>query len=301
VSSYLSLLRGESTSVVAVELRPPRAELEAAEGMDAWIDTYHAIRSLTRHDVRVMVTDSAVGAQEENNLRHLVANLGDAVGRHKVIPFLTTKHSLEFCLAYADQAVHNGFPALVILGGDKHVGRARALDHAWQLRKLIRERHPALELGGWANPIADPIKQIDFLLRPDVYADFFLTQIVSHHQADRVAAFLDAGRSNGLSMPGVFGVFYYRSANAKTYRSANPKTLDMLSQFLPVPVEALKQEFAQGATPIDVCARTIRFLIDAGARHFYVSNLPGKKTAGTLNTILDRAGVNSNFNLKLST
>ena len=272
--------------MVAVELRPPRAELEAVEGMDAWIDTYHAIRSLTRHDVRVMVTDSAVGAQEENNLRHLVANLGDAVGRHKVIPFLTTKHSIEFCLAYADQAVHNGFPSLVVLGGDKHVGRARSLEHAWQLRKLIRERHPGLELGGWANPIADPIKQIDFLLRPDSHADFFLTQIVSHHQGDRVGAFLDAGRANVLAMPGVFGVFYYRSAN--------PKTLEMLSQFLPVPVDALKKEFADGATPIDVCARTIRFLIDMGARHFYVSNLPAKKTAATLNTILEKAGVLAN-------
>ena len=269
-----------------MELRPPRAELEAAEGMDAWIDTYHAIRSLTRHDVRVMVTDSAVGAQEENNLRHLVANLGDAVGRHKVIPFLTTKHSLEFCLAYADQAVHNGFPSLVVLGGDKHVGRARSLEHAWQLRRLIRERHPGLELGGWANPIADPLKQIDFLLRSDVHADFFLTQIVSHHQADRVGAFLEAGRSNGLALPGVFGVFYYRSAN--------PKTLEMLGQFLPVPIDALKQEFAQGATPIDVCARTIRFLVDMGARHFYVSNLPSKKTAATLNTILEKAGVLAN-------
>jgi hypothetical protein len=286
MSSYLSLLRRESSSVVAVELRPPRAELEAAEGMDAWIDTYHAIRSLTRHDVRVMVTDSAVGAQEENNLRHLVANLGDAVGRHKVIPFLTTKHSLEFCLAYADQAVHNGFPSLVVLGGDKHVGRARSLEHAWQLRKLIRERHPNLELGGWANPIADPIRQVDFLLRPDAYADFYLTQIVSHHQADRVGAFLDAGRSNGLALPGVFGVFYYRSPNAKT--------LEMLSQFLPVPVDALKQEFAEGATPIDVCARTIRFLVDMGARHFYVSNLPAKKTAATLTTILEKAGVLAN-------
>lgn len=283
MSSFLSLLKSESTSVVAVELRPPRAELEAAEGMDAWIDTYHAIRSLTRHDIRVMVTDSAVGAQEENNLRHLVANLGDAVGRNKVIPFLTTKHSLEFCLAYADQAVHNGFPSLVVLGGDKHVGRARSLEHAWQLRKLIRERHPDLELGGWANPIADPIKQVEYLLRPDVNADFYLTQIVSHHQGERVAAFLDAGRSQGLSLPGVFGVFYYRSAN--------PKTLEMLSQFLPVPVDALGQEFAAGATPIDVCARTIRFLIDAGARHFYVSNLPARKTAGTLNTILEKAGV----------
>ena len=272
MSSYLSLLRRESSSVVAVELRPPRAELEAAEGMDAWIDTYHAIRSLTRHDVRVMVTDSAVGAQEENNLRHLVANLGDAVGRHKVIPFLTTKHSLEFCLAYADQAVHNGFPSLVVLGGDKHVGRARSLEHAWQLRKLIRERHPDLELGGWANPIADPIRQVDFLLRPDAYADFYLTQIVSHHQADRVGAFLEAGRSNGLAMPGVFGVFYYRSANAKT--------LEMLSQFLPVPVDALKQEFAEGATPIDVCARTIRFLDRHGCAAFLREQSAGEENGG---------------------
>ena len=90
-------------------------------------------------------------------------------------------------------------------------------------------------------------------------------------------------------MPGVFGVFYYRSAN--------PKTLEMLSQFLPVPVEALKQEFAEGATPIDVCARTIRCLIDLGARHFYVSNLPAKKTAATLNTILEKAGMTRNSNL----
>jgi hypothetical protein len=269
--------------VVAVELRPPRAELEAAEGMDAWIDTYHAIRSLTRHDVCVMVTDSAVGEQEENNLRHLVANLGSAVERSRVIPFLTTKHSLEFCLQYADHAVHNGFPSLVVLGGDKHVGRPRILEHAWQLRKLIRARHPGLELGGWANPIADPVKQVDFLLHADVSADFYLTQIVSHHQADRVHAFLEAGRRGGLSLPGVFGVFYYRSANART--------LEMLNQFLPVPVEALTAEFTAGATPIDVCARTIRFLIDAGARHFYVSNLPARRTAATLNTILEKAGV----------
>ena len=269
--------------MIAVELRPPRAELAAAEGMDAWIDTYHAIKSLTRHDVRVMVTDNAVGAQEENNLRHLVTNLGDAVARHKIVPFLTTKHSLEFCLAYADQTVHNGFPSLVVLGGDKHVGRPRCLEHAWQLRREIRQRHPQLELGGWANPIADPLRQVDFLMRPDVHADFYLTQIVSHHQADRVRAFIEAGRSTGLTMPGVFGVFYYRSAN--------PKTLEMLSQFLPVPIVELQQEFTAGATPVDICARTIRSLIDLGAKHFYVSNLPVKKTAVTLNTILEKAGV----------
>jgi 5,10-methylenetetrahydrofolate reductase len=283
LSSYLSRLSRERSSVVAVELRPPRAELEASEGMDAWIDTYHAIRSLNRHDVRVFVTDSAVGAQEENNLRHLVANLGQTVPRHDIIPFLTTKHSIEFCLAYADQTVESGFPSLVVLGGDKHVGRARCLEHAWQLRQVIRRRHPDLELGGWANPAADPVGQVEFLLGADASADFFLTQIVSHHQIDRVDAFLEAAANQGLTLPGVFGVFYYRSANTGT--------LETLSRFLPVPVGELRSEFAAGATPVDVCARTIRALVSRGARHFYVSNLPIRRAAVTLNEILDKAGV----------
>ena len=277
------MLRREPASVIAVELRPPRAELASVEGMDAWIDTYHAIRSLTRLDVRVMVTDNAVGAQEENNLRHLVANLGDTVARDRIIPFLTTKHSLEYCLAYADQAAQSGFPSLVVLGGDKHVGRPRIVEHAWQLRQLIRERHPELELGGWANPVANPAGQVEFLLDANANADFYLTQIVSHHQARQLEAFLEAGRRGGLTAPGVFGVFYYRSANVKT--------LEMLSDFLPVPVDGLKTEFAAGATPIDVCARTIRTLIDLGAKNFYVSNLPIRKASATLNAIIEKAGL----------
>ena len=283
MNSYLSRLTREPSSVIAVELRPPRAELEASEGMDAWIDTYHAIRSLHRHDVRVMVTDSAVGAQEENNLRHLVANLGDTVPRHDIIPFLTTKHSVDFCLAYADQTVQSGFPSLVVLGGDKHVGRPRCLEHAWQLRDLIRRRHPGLELGGWANPAADSRQQVEFLLGSGASADFYLTQIVSHHQIDRVEAFLKAADGQGLTLPGVFGVFYYRSANAGT--------LETLGRFLPVPVDGLRAEFAAGATPVEICARTIRALVSRGARHFYVSNLPARRAAATLNEILDKAAV----------
>jgi len=61
--------------VIAAELRPPRAELAAAEGMNAWIDTYHAVRRLTRAGTFVFLTDSAVGEPEEDNLRHLVTNL----------------------------------------------------------------------------------------------------------------------------------------------------------------------------------------------------------------------------------
>lgn len=230
-----------------------------------------------------MVTDSAVGAQEENNLRHLVSNLGPDVPRDRVVPFLTTKHSLEFCLAYADQVVQHAFPALVVLGGDKHVGRARSVEHAWQLRRLIRERHPQLPLGGWANPAADPGRQVAFVGGDEFTADFYLTQVVSHHRLSDVETFLRAAGDAGITAPGMFGVFYYRSAN--------PATLEILRQFLPVPIEGLTAEFAAGATPVDVCARTIRDLRAVGVRHFYLSNLPLTRTAAVLRAILDRAGL----------
>jgi hypothetical protein len=232
-----------------------------------------------------MVTDSAVGAQEENNLRHLVANLGPDVPRSRVVPFLTTKHSIEFCLAYADQVVQHAFPALVVLGGDKHVGRARSVEHAWQLRRLIRERHPTLPLGGWANPAAGAADQVALVGGGDFTADFYLTQIVSHHRLEHVQSFLAEASRQGVTAPGVFGVFYYRSAN--------PATLDTLSRFLPVPVDQLKAEFAAGATPADVCAATIRALLALGVRHFYVSNLPLVRTAAVLSSVLERAGLST--------
>ena len=71
------------------------------------------------------------------------------------------------------------------------------------------------------------------------------------------------------------------------YRSANPATLATLSRFLPVPAEALAKEFASGATPVDVAARTIRAMMSVGVRHFYVSNLPLGHAESTLTAILD--------------
>jgi hypothetical protein len=275
-------LRGGGT-VIAAELRPPRAELDSAEGMDAWIDTYHAVRNLTRQDVRVFLTDSAVGTQEENNLRHLVTNLGRDIRHEHVVPFLTTKHSMEFCLTYAEQAWQRGFTSLVVLGGDKSVGRPRCVEHAWELRKAIREREPRLSLGGWANPYGNATQQVDFVVDDCFTAEYYLTQIVSHLHVDPVAAFVNETQRRGVELPGVFGVFYYRSANRKT--------LDILSRFLPVPVEGLLKEFGDGATPVDICARTMRAMLDIGARHFYISNLPLHGAAATLTAILERVGV----------
>lgn len=279
---FLEALRGAGL-VVAAELRPPRAELDTAAGMDAWIDTYHAVRALTRRDTFVCLTDSAVGSHEEDNLRHLVANLGQDVDRSRIVPFLTSKHTLEYCLAYAERARQHGFPALVVLGGDKTVGPPRCVEHAWQLRKAIRREQPDLHLGGWANPHADPARQVGFLLDADAHADFYLTQIVSHHDRAKVRAFVQEAARQRLELPGVFGVFYYRSAN--------PRTLQTLSGFMPVPVEALTAEFAAGATPVEICARTVRALIDEGVRSFYISNLPLSRTHATLSAILERAGI----------
>src|SRR5258705_5080955 len=158
-------------SVFAAELRPPRAELATREGMDAWIDTYHAVRRLPRQGTFVLRTDSAVGSQEEDNLRHLITNLGNDVPRERIVPFLTSKHPLDYCLSYADRAHQSGFPALVILGGDKTVGTPRAVEHAWQLRELLRGRDHTITLGGWANPNGDPERQVDFLAAPNFYAE----------------------------------------------------------------------------------------------------------------------------------
>jgi hypothetical protein len=275
-------LRGD-TSVIAAELRPPRAELDSLEGMDAWIDMYHAVRSLTRQDVRVFLTDSAVGTQEENNLRHLVTNLGPDVARDRIVPFLTSKHSLEYCLTYAEQAWQHGFPSLVVLGGDRRIGRPRCVEHAWRLREEIRGRQPRLTLGGWANPYGDPATQVDYLLDDCFTGEYYLTQVVSHLNMAPVERFLTEARRRHVQVPGLFGVFYYRSAN--------PRTLDALRDFLPVPDEALIAEFAAGATPVDVCARTLRAMMDIGVRHFYISNLPLARATSTLQAILERVGV----------
>jgi 5,10-methylenetetrahydrofolate reductase len=253
--------------------------------MDAWIDTYHAVRRLTRQGTYVFLTDSAIGADEEDNLRHLVTNLGHDVPRDRIVPFLTAKHTLEFCLSYAERAHQSGFPALVVLGGDKAVGRARVMEHAWQLRRLLRERDDTLALGGWANPHRDADRQVDYLAAADFSAEFYLTQVVSHHQLAPVAHFLETAARRGMSMPGLFGVFFYRSANSRT--------LNALKDFLPVPVEGLTRDFAEGASAEDVCARTIRALMEMGAKHFYISNLPIARTQQVLANIMQKVQVNA--------
>jgi hypothetical protein len=106
---------------------------------------------------------------------------------------------------------------------------------------------------------------------------------VSHHRLEPVERFVRLARERQLRQSGLFGVFYYRSAN--------PRTLDALSRFLPVPTEELTREFGSGATPDDVCARTLRALLDLGVRHFYISNLPLGRASSVIADVLTRTGI----------
>lgn len=267
-----------SDPLVAAELRPPRADLAPERSMEAWIDTYHAVRRITGDDSFVFLTDNAVGEDEEENLGHLTANLGGEVDFGRLVPFLTCKHPLEYCFLYAERAAAHGFESLTVVGGDREVGPPRCVPHAYVLREKLRARVPGLALGGWANPHRDAAEQVEYLVRDSFHGDYYLTQVVSHHHAAAVERFLEEARRRGLEAPGVFGVFFYRSAN--------PRTLERLGEFFPVPAEELTAEFDAGATPEEVCARSIRALRDAGARHVYVSNLGRRRAPARLRQVL---------------
>lgn len=251
--------------LVGAELRPPRSDLSRSDSMDTWIDMYHSIRKLLRTDTVVFLTDNAVGQSEEENLQHLTTNLAGEVDPAKVVPFLTCKHPLEYCLMYATRARSHGFEALTVLGGDQSVGAPRCVPHASDLRQAIRRRVPGLVLGGWANPARDVSRQIDYLLSDEYNAEFYLTQIVSHHGIAGVETFMNEATKRNVSLPGIFGVFFYRSPN--------PRTLELLSRFFPVPARAITREFESGLQAEDICVRSIKELRDVGVDKVYVSNL----------------------------
>ncbi len=147
---------------------------------------------------------------------------------------------------------------------------------------MLRERDHPLALGGWANPHADPERQVDFLTATDVHAEFYLTQVVSHHHAEQVARFV-AAPSDAASRS--------RPVRRLLLPQREPADAGRAEGFLPVPAEGLTREFAAGATPEDVCARTIRTLLDAGARHFYISNLPLGRAQTVLDGVLEKSEV----------
>ncbi len=270
--------------LLTVELRPPRRDLAGVHAMDAWIDVYHAVQRLSNADTVVFLTDNAVGTGEEENLGHLVKNLGQRAERERVVPFLTLKHPLEYCRRYAARARRENFPGLVVLGGDRHDGVPRCLPHAHELRSVLRRDEPGLLLGGWLNPYRDPVEQVSFLVDHAEGLDFALTQVTSHHWPGPVEAVMNEIARRNVDLPLIAGVFYFRSAK--------PRTLEQLAKFIPVPLEELKRDFGERGLDADaVAAATMRSLAQAGFTRYYISNLPTSRAAAVLSRLAKAAGL----------
>jgi hypothetical protein len=277
--SLLKALSDPRRFLLNVEMCPPRMDLPLEASVDAWIDSNHLMRRIASLGRFVFMTDGAIGRREEPNLRHVTINLGKEAERSRIIPILTTKHSLEYCLEFAQRAYLLGFSSLVVLGGDKSDKEPRCVEHAYELRSLIRKAVPGLTLGGWTSPHGGA-RQVEYMLDPEYSADFYLAQIVSHYQIGSVEQFVNEAGRRGLKLPGIFGVFYYRSAS--------PKTMGMLSQFFPVPVQELKTDFAAGKSPDEICALSIHGLLLRGVKNIYISNLPMPTAVETFTNVENR-------------
>jgi 5,10-methylenetetrahydrofolate reductase len=263
--SLLESLRDQKRFLLNVEMCPPRMDLPLEQSVEAWIDSSRLMRKMTSLGRSVFLTDGAIGRREEPNLRHVTINLGDEADRAHIIPILTTKHSLDYCLEFAERSYTLGFTSLVVLGGDKSDDTPRCVTHAYELRRLIRQSVPGITLGGWASPHGGR-RQVEFILHPEYSADFYMAQIVSHYQVSAIDEFLNEAARLGVRIPGIFGVFYYRSASLKT--------LEMLSQFFPVPIAELKRDFEAKVDPEEICAHSVHALLQRGVKNLYISNLP---------------------------
>lgn len=264
--------------LVTVELRPPPRDLDEASSRAAWMDLHHSLGHLTQQQLFVFLTDNAVGTAEEESLAYVGTNVDGSVDLRRIVPILTCKHTLEYCESFASRAELHGFDSLTVLGGDESVGPSRCVPHGRDLREILRTRVPGLALGGWVNPHRDAAEQAGYVTAPDSYAEFALSQVVSHHSLRGVADLLEALERSGSSVPIVFGVFFYRSAN--------PATLSTLSRFLPVPTQELTKEF-ESASAEEICARTIRELRSEGAEKVYISNLGNRSAESRLARILE--------------
>jgi 5,10-methylenetetrahydrofolate reductase len=274
--SLLRALHGSKKFLLSIEMCPPRMDLPLEQSVDAWIDSSRLMRRITSLGRFVFLTDGAIGRREEPNLRHVVINLGAEADRSRIVPILTTKHTLEYCLEFAQRSYTLGFTSLVVLGGDKSDDAPRCVVHAYELRRLIRQRVPGITLGGWASPHGGR-RQAEYMLHPEYSADFYLAQIVSHYQAQAIDEFVNETERLGVKIPGIFGVFYYRSVN--------PKTFAMLSKFIPVPVEELTRDFAAKVHPEEICARSVHALLQRGVKNVYISNLPMATAVETFSRI----------------
>jgi len=83
-------------------------------------------------------------------------------------------------------------------------------------------------------------------------------------------------------VPMAYGVFYYRNGQRRV--------LENLARYFTVPVGEIEREFEDGATPAEICARSILELRRAGIENVYVCNLGSRNAAQRLSSVLAALG-----------
>jgi len=195
-------------------------------------------------------------------------------------PFL--RQNTHLATAFSMQTVHGGQFPVARRAWWRYDCRTASSRSAW-LRSSAVDQSTAISTNArWMGQSAwRHRRKVDLLLEKDATADFFLTQVVSHHDRAAVEQFLAVACRRQLSLPGVFGVFFYRSTSIET--------LKFLPRFLPVPAAKLTAEFEAAFNAVQICARSIAMLRQPGVNNAYVSNLPVSPAAPTLRAILFEA------------
>ena len=111
-AAFVQRLRSREP-LIAIELRPPKADTTRKRSIDSWIDLHHSVRRLVRRNTFVLLTDDAVGEREEENLEHLRSNLAHEVEPNRLVPFLTCKHPLDYCLMHAERRQLGGIDSVL--------------------------------------------------------------------------------------------------------------------------------------------------------------------------------------------
>jgi len=153
--------------------------------MDAWNRTPTAVQRLTRQGNFVFLTDSAIGRRGGRQPAPSGDQPRPGVRASASSRFSRRSTRVNTVCSYAERAHTERLSRPGRARGDKAVGAPRSVEHAWQLRKMLRDHGCGLALGGWANPHAEPgtagrlpCQRRDFPCR------VFLTQVVSHHHVE---------------------------------------------------------------------------------------------------------------------
>ena len=194
------------------------------------------------------------------------------------------KHSLEYCLSYAERAQQSGFPALVVLGGDKASASPRRSSTPGSCGSSFGNAIRRSILGGWANP----------------HARCRAAGGLPDHARVSGGVLSDAGREPPPRRNGRRGSSWPPSRRGVRCRECSASSITgarirgrwrRWEGLFRCPPKGCRASSRPARPPEEICARTIRALLDAGARHFYISNLPIGRAQQVLASVLEKVGV----------